>query len=75
MWIETAPCILSQVIRSAVVGEDTLRQAFRHINTGANGQNLSSNASAMTNDTDETDEPSESTDGVGDLPFDHGLYE
>jgi hypothetical protein len=53
--------ILSQVLSSVLTGRDTLRQAFLH------------NELSMANRNDDINEQDQPTDGVGDLPFDHGL--
>jgi len=53
--------ILSQVLSSVLTGPDTLRQAFRH------------NELPMANRNDDINEQDQPADGVGDLPFDHGL--
>jgi hypothetical protein len=61
--IDNAPLILSNVILSVINGGYTLLQAFLQIYTGA----------ATTNGAGDINEPDGATDGVGDLPFDHGL--
>jgi hypothetical protein len=61
--INNARRILLHVILSVVTGNDTLLQAFLQIYTGA----------GTANGAGDTNQPNGATDGVGDLPFDHGL--
>lgn len=61
LFISNASRSLAQVIFSVVIGYMTLRQCFIF-------ENL-----AMVNRNDNINEQNQATDGVGDLPFDHGL--
>jgi len=67
MLLADAPAILEYVILSAINGEDTLRQAFRHTRID--------NVPLVVDHIDGMNEQNQTTDGVGDLPFDHGLSE
>jgi len=67
MLLQDAPAILERIILSTINGEDTLRQAFYHMGI--------ENHPVMPNYIHEMNEQNQTTDGVGDLAFDHGLSE